>query len=353
LLIMDEPTASLTTRETEHLFRIIRDLTTRGVSILYISHRMEEVYSLMDRITILRDGRKIGTFARDEISPEDIIRHMIGHNLTGNVYAAPKDTSGKSPVLSVRSLRVPGAVNGISFDVFPGEVVCLSGLMGSGRTETLRAIFGMEAQATGEITVAGKKASIRSPGQALPLGIGFVPEDRRLEGFVPMLSIRDNINSANYDWINRHGWFTNSRREAEVAADAIASLSIRPANPAAQVITLSGGNQQKTVLGKWFARDLKLLLVDEPTAGVDVGAKNEIYALIADLLKKDVGVLLASSDLEEVLRLANRILILHKGRIIKEAPGGSVNQEQLLTIASGLDQESMRSLAKTVAAEGR
>ena len=336
LLIMDEPTASLTTRETEHLFRIVRDLTRRGVSILYISHRMEEVYSLMDRITILRDGRKIGTFGRDEISPEEIIRHMIGKSLSGSRYAEPRDNAGKAPVLSVRDLRVPGVLSGVSFDVHPGEVVCLSGLMGSGRTETLRAIFGMDRTATGSVMLNGREAGISSPGDALRQGVGFVPEDRRLEGFVPMLSVRANITSANYDWINRLRFFTNGRREAETARNAIDLLSIRPANPAAPVITLSGGNQQKTVLGKWFARDLKLLMIDEPTAGVDVGAKAEIYGLVSDLLKKDVAVLLASSDLEEVLKLSNRILVLHKGKILKELPGGSVNQEELLTIASGL-----------------
>ena len=337
LLIMDEPTASLTTKETEHLFRIIRELTRRGVSILYISHRMEEVYSLMDRITILRDGRKIGTFSSESVTPEEIIRHMIGKSLVSQEHAVPRDNAGKTPVLSVKNLCVPGLLDDLMFDVYPGEVVCLFGLIGSGRTETLRALFGMDKTSTGEIRVRGERIVIHSPQAALHLGIGFVPEDRRLEGFVPMLSVRSNIVSANFDWINKLGIFTDSRRELRIAEEEIDSLSIRPRDPNAAVINLSGGNQQKTVLGKMFARNLNLLLIDEPTAGVDVGAKSEIYDLVEKLLRQNVGVLLASSDLEEVLRLSNRILVLYKGGIIREVAGGSVSKEQLLTIASGLE----------------
>ena len=340
LMIMDEPTASLTTTESQHLFKIIRELAAKGVSILYISHRMEEVYQLSDTITVLRDGCKVGTYAREEVTPEDIIRYMIGKDIEDNEsYAKPSENEGKTPILEVEHLRIPGVIEDVSFQVYPGEILGLSGLIGSGRTEIVRAVFGADRTASGTVRIRGRKLSLRSIGEAVENGIGYVPEDRGQEGFVPLMSIRQNIISCNFDWISRKHLFTDADKEKQVADQAVKTFNIKPARPDQLVINLSGGNQQKVVLGKWLERQLTLLMVDEPTAGVDVGAKDEIYHLIHQLVQTGSAVLLVSSDLNELLKLSNRILVLRGGRIIRELPGGSVNEEQILTIASGLAEE--------------
>lgn len=337
LLIMDEPTASLTTTESNHLFRIIHDLAENGVSILYISHRMEEVYALSDIITVLRDGTKVGTYSRGEVTPEDIIRYMIGKDIDDQEdYAEPVNIRGKEPILEVKNLNIPGIIKDVSFQVYPGEILGLSGLIGSGRTEIIRSIFGIDNTAAGTVEIKGKKLSLRSIREAVGNGIGYVPEDRALEGFVPLMTIRQNLIACNFDWINRWRKLVNREKERQVSDGAIQKFNIKPGIPNHLVINLSGGNQQKVVLGKWLERDLTLLMVDEPTAGVDVGAKDEIYHLIRDLVKKGSAVLLVSSDLNELLKLSNRILILRNGGIIREIPGGTVNEEQILAIASGV-----------------
>ena len=337
VLIMDEPTASLTTTESNHLFRIIRELSDKGVSIIYISHRMEEVYEISDSITVLRDGKNMGTYKKTEIRPEDVIRYMIGKDIKDNEqYAKPVSHQGKEPILTVENLEIPGVIKNISFQVYPGEIVGLSGLIGSGRTETVKAIFGMDHTASGNVTLNGKKLSLRSIHEATSRGIGYVPEERALEGFVPLMSIRQNLVSCSFDWINRLKFLADPGKEKKICTDAIAKFDIKPNMPDQLVANLSGGNQQKVVLGKWLERDLKLLMVDEPTAGVDVGAKDEIYQLIKDLTKSGAGVILVSSDITELLKLSNRILILRGGEIIQEADGGTVNEEDILSIASGI-----------------
>lgn len=337
VLIMDEPTASLTTTESNHLFHIIRELSNKGVSIIYISHRMEEVYEISDSITILRDGRNMGTYKKTEIKPEDVIRYMIGKDIKDNEqYAKPVGHQGKEAILTVENLEIPGVIKNVSFQVYPGEIVGLSGLIGSGRTEIVKAIFGMDHTASGNVSLNGKKLSLRSIHEATSRGIGYVPEDRALEGFVPLMSIRQNLVSCSFDWINRLRFLADPGKEKKVCADAIKKFDIKPNMPDQLVANLSGGNQQKVVLGKWLERDLKLLMVDEPTAGVDVGAKDEIYQLIKDLTKSGAGVILVSSDITELLKLSNRILILRGGEIIQEADGGTVNEEDILSIASGI-----------------
>lgn len=339
ILIMDEPTASLTTTESKHLFEIIRELAKNGVSIIYISHRMEEVYSLADKITILRDGKKIGTYQKGEITPGEMIRFMIGKEIASqNSYATPSDNQGKTPLLEVNHLKIPGIIDDVSFEVYPGEILGLSGLIGSGRTEIVRAIFGVDTTASGAVKIKGKKLSLRSIKEATLHGIGYIPEDRAEEGFVPLCSIKQNLISCNFDWINRVRFFANREKENVVTEEAMNKFDIKPNFPAQLLINLSGGNQQKVVLGKWLERNLSLLLVDEPTAGVDVGAKDEIYQLIREQVEKGAAVILVSSDLNELLKLSNRILILRNGIIIKEALGGSVNEEQVLAYASGIGE---------------
>ena len=337
VLIMDEPTASLTTTESNHLFQIIRQLADSGVSILYISHRMEEVHALADRITVLRDGKKIGTYDKSSVSPEEIIRYMIGKDVVNTeAYAKPSNNEGKTPILTVKDLRIPGIIDGVDFEVYPGEILGLSGLIGSGRSEIVRAVFGADPTASGDVRINGKKLSLRSVREAAENGIGYVPEDRALEGFVPLMSIRNNLISPSFDWINNGKLFVNRAKEKEVCDDAMTRFNIRPNMPDQLVANLSGGNQQKVVVGKWMERRLSLLMVDEPTAGVDVGAKDEIYQLLDKLVKEGAAVLLVSSDLNELLKLANRILVLRGGKIIREVQGGSVTEDQILTIASGL-----------------
>lgn len=340
LLIMDEPTASLTTTESRHLFKIIRELAEKGVSILYISHRMEEVYELADAITVLRDGCKVGTYARDQVTPEDIIRYMIGKDIEDKeAYAKPARTEGKAPVLEVEHLCIPGVIDDACFRIYPGEILGLGGLIGSGRTEIVRAIFGADRTASGCVKINGNRLSRGSIREAVQNGIGYVPEDRAMEGFIPLMSIKQNIISCNFDWINRHRIFTDAKKERRAALEAVRMFHIKPNQPDQLTANLSGGNQQKVVLGKWLERKLTLLMVDEPTAGVDVGAKDEIYRLIHELADKGAAVLLVSSDLHELLKLSNRILVLRNRGIIRELPGGSVNEEQILTIASGLGEE--------------
>lgn len=340
LLILDEPTASLTSVESKHLFEIVHSLTEQGVSILFISHRLEEVYEHADIMTVLRDGRFVGTYRKTEVTPQQIVKAMINKDISnGHLFAPPSQNGGKTPRLQVRDLCVKGSVQHVDFEVYPGEVLGLSGLVGSGRTEVLRAIFGADPTASGEIRVDGVSYKRGSIPAAIKMGFGFIPEDRALEGYVPLSTVRENIISANFDWINRSGLFTNRKREHTVAQEQIQKLGVRPSEPDMHVINLSGGNQQKVVLGKWLSRELKVLLVDEPTAGVDVGAKDEIYAHLQRLQEKGASVLLVSSDLTELLKLSNRILVLRKGSIIRELYGGEVNEEQLLTIASGMEEE--------------
>lgn len=340
LLILDEPTASLTATESKHLFEIIHALTEKGVSILYISHRLEEVYAHADAITVLRDGKYVGRYEKKDVTPQQIVKAMINKDISNmDLFAKPSCNEGKTPLLSVRDLCVKDSIQHVSFDLYPGEVLGLSGLVGSGRTEVLHAIFGSDPTASGDITVEGKPYRRGSIQAAIGMGIGLVPEDRALEGYVPLSSIRENMVSANFDWINRAKLFVDNAREKLVADEAIQKLKVKPADPNAHMLNLSGGNQQKVVLGKWLSRELKILLVDEPTAGVDVGAKDEIYALIQNLQASGAAVLLVSSDLTELLKLSNRILVLRNGGVIRELLGGEADEERLLTIASGMEEE--------------
>ena len=334
LIIMDEPTASLSARETELLFDIIEQMRAKGVSVLYISHRLEEVFRLSDRLTILRDGQKVAVLKKDEIHPEEVIRMMIGKEL--NIASASH--SLKRPdtdvVLEIRNLSRRGVFSDVSFTAHKGEILGIGGLVGSGRTEVLRCIFGADPYDSGEILFQGAplKKITRS---IIQKGFGLIPEDRRTQGFIPLLSVERNVASSNYDQLTRMG-IVNFRNEKNLGQDAVKKLDIRPPNPLQQVGNLSGGNQQKVVLGKWLMRDLKVLLVDEATAGIDVGAKDEIYRLLEGLAYQGVVIILVSSDLQELLRISTRILVFRKGRIIREFNEGTVSQEDILKAASGI-----------------
>ena len=335
LIIMDEPTASLSSKESEALFGIINQLREKGVSILYISHRLEEVFRLADRLTVLRDGRKVAVLEKAQINPPDVIKMMIGKELSEATASRCLHRSKMEPVLEVRSLCRKGTFSDISFTLHRGEILGIGGLVGAGRTEVLRCIFGADSYDGGEILFQGKKLPCRV-SETIARGFGLVPEDRRNQGFIPLLSIERYIAVPNYDFLSKAS-NVNRAEEKKLGIDAVGKLDIRPADSQLPVGNLSGGNQQKVVIGKWLARDLRVLLIDEPTAGIDIGAKDEIYKILDNLAEQGVSILLVSSDLQELLRVSHRILVFRKGHIQKEFDSGVITQEDVLMAASGID----------------
>lgn len=336
LLIMDEPTASLSGKESESLFRIIDGLRKKDVSIIYISHRLEEVYRLSDRLTILRDGENKAVLDKEEIEPLKVIELMIGKTVDESEGSVKQLVSSKTPVyLEVSGLTRKGIFEDVSFQVHKGEIVGFGGLIGAGRTELVRCIYGIDRYTSGRITVEGR-SYVPSARKSIKHGFGFVPEDRRNQGFIPLLSINKNSALTNYDIIKKTGLAISGKEELNMCLDAIRRVDIRPNDPGKPVGLLSGGNQQKVVLGKWLMRDLKILIVDEPTAGIDVGAKNEIYNILQNLAKEGVVILVVTSDLQELLRISDRILVMRKGRLVKEFTDQIVTQADILAAASGL-----------------
>jgi len=334
LVIMDEPTSSLTSTEASQLFEIIRTLKEEGIGVLYISHRMEEVYHLSDRVTVLRDGRKVAVLEKDQIDPAEIIRLMIGRRLEESESRHVLSRRDGEKVLEVEHLTSEGKFTDISFSVHAGEILGIGGLVGSGRTEILRALYGIDPIDSGSVRFFGKPWT-PSVSQSIRTGFGFIPEERRLQGIMGAISITGNIGIANLDTI-RKSLFVSDRKELSLARKAIGLMNIKPADPAVPVGNLSGGNQQKVVVGKWLIRDLKVLFVDEPTVGIDIGAKEEMYQTFAQLSAAGVAIILVSSDLPELTRLSHRILVLRKGRIIKEFAEGEVTEEDVLRASSGL-----------------
>ncbi|MBR5970847.1 MAG: sugar ABC transporter ATP-binding protein [Lachnospiraceae bacterium] len=337
LIIMDEPTASLSSRESELLYKIIHQLREKGVSIIYISHRLEEVFNLSDRITILRDGKNAGVVEKENIVPSEIIKMMIGKEVSEATASRELKTSSAEPVLTLKNLTRLGAYNDVSFEVKRGEVVVLTGLVGSGRTEIVRTVYGADPYDSGEILLEGSPYSPKI-GRSVATGFGLIPEDRRTQGFSPLLSVTGNVAVTNYDKLSKKG-FVNRADEDALGHRAVELVDLRPPNPNVQVGNLSGGNQQKAVLGKWLTRDLKVMLIDEPTVGIDIGAKDEIYEIIERLSNEGVAVLMVSSDIAEVLRVAHRILVMRGGRITKEFNSGVATQEDILMASSGFTGE--------------
>jgi ribose transport system ATP-binding protein len=345
LIIMDEPTASLSSKEAESLFKIINSLKAKNVSVLYISHRLEEVYRLCDRLTVLRDGENVAVLEKGQINPTEVIRLMIGKELTDTKGLGEMRPYHPEVVLQIENLTRKGVFSGISFEVHRGEVLGIGGLVGSGRTEVLRCIYGADQYDSGTIRFNGKRlpASIIKNIRA---GFGLIPEDRRNQGFIPLLSINRNIALTNYDKLTGGKIVVSSKDELAMCHQAMRQLEVRPNNPEIHVGNLSGGNQQKVVVGKWLMRDLKVLLIDEPTAGIDVGVKEEIYNLIEKLAAAGVAVIIVSSDLQELLKVSHRILVLRQGRMIKEFKEGAVAQEDVLKAASGIIDREVEPIVK-------
>jgi ABC-type sugar transport system ATPase subunit len=330
-VIMDEPTSSLTERETRQLFGIIEDLTAEGVGVVYISHRLEEISKISDRITVLRDGHHIKTAPATELDAEELVRLMVGRPLN-ELFTRSQSSPGET-VLEVRGLTREREFEGVDLALRRGEILGLAGLVGAGRTELAQSIFGIRHPDSGEIFIDGEEARIHSPQAAMERGIFLVPEERRSQGLILPFSIKDNITLSILDRISRFGFV--SRSERGIADRFMGELSIRGAEVSAPVNRLSGGNQQKVVVAKSLAREPNVLLLDEPTRGVDVGAKSEIYRLMDDLAKEGKAILLISSELEEVLSMADRVMVMREGRISGEFSRREATQESVMTAATG------------------
>ncbi len=333
VLIMDEPTAALTLSETEALLRLIRDLKSQGVAIIFISHRLDEVFAIADRITVMRDGRTVGTLPRAAATRQQLVRLMVDREIGDLPSHTPRRPSGP-PLLEVRDLVVPGRLAGASLTVHRGEIVGIAGLVGAGRTELALTLFGIYQPTQGEIRLNGQPVRISSPKVATALGIGLVPEDRKTQGLVLEMTVAENVSLAVLPSISPRYWL-NRRQELTLAETQIQALGIRPPNPKQKVLHLSGGNQQKVVLAKWLARRPSLLIVDEPTRGVDVGAKAEVHALLRQMAGEGMGVLVISSDLPEVLALSDRIVVMRQGRTVAELSRDEATQERIMQHATG------------------
>jgi ribose transport system ATP-binding protein len=332
VLIMDEPTSALTSQEITELFAAIRRLKARGVAIVYISHRMEELFAIGDRVTVLRDGRQVGTRRVGETSMTELVRMMVGRDLQEQ-YPKQRAAIGEE-VLRVERLRRDGVLHDISFALRRGEVVGLAGLMGSGRTELARALFGADALDGGRVFVRGEERKISSPRVAIDLGLGFLTEDRKQQGLVLVLSVQENICLPCVGRWSRAG-VVQSSREAAAAEQRISELRIKTPSPRQRVLNLSGGNQQKVVLAKWLCTEADILIFDEPTRGIDVGSKVEIYQLMNQLATRGAAILMISSELPEILGMSDRILVMHAGRITGEFTAAEATQEKLLAAALG------------------
>ena len=336
VLIMDEPTSSLTQREADRLFEVVDQLRRENVAVVYISHRLAEVKRLADRAVVLRDGRNAGELSRDQINHAALVRLMVGRDLK-QFFPRTEDRPLGPVRLEVRSLLYPGGSDvPASFALRGGEIVGMAGLMGAGRTELAETLFGLRRRRAGAVLMDGAPVDARLPGDAVAAGLLLVPEDRRQHGLVLEESVRDNLALPNLDRLSFLRLVAR-RAEAALARDTIARLRIRTPGPGQPVGLLSGGNQQKVVLGKWLARQPRVLLCDEPTRGVDVGAKSEIYALLDRLAGDGVAVLMISSDLEEVLGMSDRVLVLHEGRLAGELPRAGLSEQAIMRLATGGD----------------
>lgn len=332
IIAMDEPSATLTEHELESLFALIRSLKQRGVSIIYISHRLEEIFQIADRVTVLRDGRLVGTKAVSDTDRDEIIRMMVGRELKEKIPKQPAQIG--PPALTVKNLTRKGVIEDINFTVHRGEILGIAGLVGAGRTELARAIFGADPIDSGELWLDGTRVEIRSPKDAIRKGIGLVTEDRKALGLILGMVVRENISMANLDALTRFG-FVNRREEKRVALKYIEDLMIKTPSCEQQVQNLSGGNQQKVVLAKWLFTESKVLIFDEPTRGIDVGSKVEIYQLMNRLAANGVAIIMISSELPEVLGMSDRILVMHEGRIAGELSREEATQEQIMHLATG------------------
>ncbi len=333
VIIFDEPSAALTETEIAELFKIIRDLREKQLGIVYISHRMDEIKVITDRVTVMRDGEYVGTLITNECTKDDIIHMMVGRV----IYEDPKEKSNVSEdapvVLKVENLNMGKMVRDVGFELRKGEILGFSGLMGAGRTETARVLFGADKKESGNIFVNGEKVEINSPQDAVAAGIGYLSEDRKRFGVVLDKTVAVNTTMASLEKFTS-GLFINSRKEKQVAEEYAVKLKTKTPNVDTAIMNLSGGNQQKVVIAKWLTRDCDILIFDEPTRGIDVGAKSEIYQLMNELVEQGKSIIMISSELTEILRMSDRVIVMCEGRKTAELPIEEATQESIMTAAT-------------------
>ena len=332
IIIMDEPTSALGEDEVETLFEIIRALKQHDIGVVFISHRIEEIARVADRVVVLRDGRRVGGMLISEATPDKIIQLMVGRELT-EMFHKEKVEIG-APLLEVRGLTRRGVVEDVSFTLQRGEILGFAGLVGAGRTETARLIFGVDHKDAGEIWIDGRQVHIGSPVDAVKAGLGFVPEDRGLQGLVLKLPVLENIVLPTLDHYAQAGWL-DQRGLRQTAETYVGKLNIRTPHLQQKAMFLSGGNQQKVVLAKWLASQPQVLIMDEPTRGIDVGAKAEVHALMSELAKQGIGIIMISSELPEILGMSDRVLVMHEGRVAGVLERSEATQERIMAYASG------------------
>lgn len=331
LILMDEPTSALSSREVEALFALMRRLQERGVAIVFVSHRLDEVRQIVNRVIIMRDSRRVGSLPIAEASEEKIIRMMVGRD----VGLFPKEAAQvREPVLEVRHLSGQHGVKNISLTVRKGEIVGLAGLIGAGRTELVRLICGVDHLTKGEVLIEGKPVRIKSPADAVKLGIGWVPEDRKLHGLILGMNVQENTTMAILRRISNLWGAVRQTEAKRVSAHYVEALSILTPSLTQTVRNLSGGNQQKVVLAKWLSTEPKLLIMDEPTRGIDIGAKAEVHALMSQLAKQGIGILMISSEMPEIIGMSDRVIVMCQGRITGEFERGKLDQEEIMTYAT-------------------
>jgi rhamnose transport system ATP-binding protein len=333
VLVMDEPTAALSSREVERLFATVRQLRDHGVAVLFVNHRLEEVFELCDRVTVLRDGRQVVTKDIAELTPMETIRHMVGRQLD-SLFPEKQAETGEV-ALRVRGLTRAGVFRDVSFEVRRGEIVGLAGLVGAGRTEVARALFGIDRAEAGEVLVRGRRVEITSPGDAMREGLAYVPEDRHDQGLILDFSIAANVSLPVLGRLSRLLGVVDRGRERALAGDYSKRLQVRSTGVDQAAAGLSGGNQQKVVIAKWLATQPAVLILDEPTRGIDVGAKAEVHRIISRLAADGMAILLISSELPEVLGMADRVVVLHEGRVTATLDRAEATQERIMTAATG------------------
>ena len=336
VLIMDEPTSSLSQHETDQLYRVVKDLRSRGVSIVYISHRLGEVKELADRVLVLRDGENAGELSAEGIHHDAMVKLMVGRDLGRHTRSS---CARGENLLEVRGLITPAYPRlPLNFTLRPGEIVGVAGLVGAGRTEMLRVLFGIDRAVAGEIRIGGRRLDLRSPQDAIAAGLALVPEDRKQQGVILEMAVGANTTLPSLRRDSSRG-FRHPQREGELALRLTRQLNVKTPNLDQFVLYLSGGNQQKVALAKWLALEPRVLLLDEPTRGIDVGAKQEIYRLMEELAGRGVAILFVSSEMEEILRLSDRALVMHLGRITGELPRDQLSEEAIMRLATGGAQE--------------
>ena len=332
VLILDEPTSALTNNEIDKLFKLIKRLRDKNVSMIYISHRMEEIFSLTNKITVMRDGKSVSVMDTNKTDEREVVSYMVGRDI-GDFYPE-MDAEISDVKIELKNFNREGFFKDINIKAKKGEVLGISGLMGAGRTEIMRSVFGLDPKDSGEVFIDGKKIEIKNPADAIKNKIGFVTENRQEEGLILDESIRENISLLNFDKFSKNS-FIDKAKEKNLSDNLVDSFKVKTQSSESKISDLSGGNQQKVVFAKWYAIGPEILILDEPTKGVDVGAKREIYDLIKDLTKKAVSIILISSDLPELISLSNRIYVIHEGKVQGELLKQEASQEKIMTLATG------------------